>query len=440
MARATAPSPRTKVRRRAGRGSYGRATINAILDEGLVGHAAFVADGQPYAIPMLYARDGDVLYLHGSPLSRLVSGLAEGVPMCFTVTLLDGLVLARSAFHHSVNYRSVVVLGHGHGDARSRGQARGAAARSSSTSQRAAPTTPAARAIGELKATEVDARCRSTRPRRRSAPAGRSTRPRTTSCRSGPGELPLAHGRRRAADRRPLLAAESRTTSPTTTAPMHSPLHRFLAQARVDDLQPRRRARPHSRARPWLAPRRPLDSPVTLRFAFPDDSVALARLAALDSSVPPAQPVLLAEIAGELRAALSLSDGGTVSDPFFPSAAVVELLRARALQLAAADRGRVARVYVVGWQDGSGCAPPAGADTAIRASPGAVVARADGGRRPDGGRPPAAWATSRGRPCDPPSGSETACYRRRFAATRAEAVEPRPCCSTRAWLIGRDAR
>jgi uncharacterized protein len=111
MARAAAPTPRTKVRRRAGRGKYGRATVNAILDEGLVGHAAFVVDGQPYAIPMLYARDGEVLYMHGSPLSRLVSGLAGGVPVCFTVTLLDGLVLARSAFHHSVNYRSVVVLG-----------------------------------------------------------------------------------------------------------------------------------------------------------------------------------------------------------------------------------------------------------------------------------------------------------------------------------------
>src|SRR5262252_6414193 len=114
MTRAVAPSARTKVRRRAGRGRYGRATINAILDEGLVGHAAFVIDGQPFAMPMLYARDGDVLYLHGSPLSRLLSGLADGVPMCFTVTIVDGLVLARSAFHHSVNYRSVVVLGQGH--------------------------------------------------------------------------------------------------------------------------------------------------------------------------------------------------------------------------------------------------------------------------------------------------------------------------------------
>src|ERR1700694_250087 len=113
MARATAPTPRTRVPRRAGRGRYGRTTINDILDEGLIGHVAFVVEGQPYAIPMLYARDGDVLYLHGSPLSRLLSGLAEGVPMCFTVTLVDGLVLARSAFHHSVNYRSVVVLGQG---------------------------------------------------------------------------------------------------------------------------------------------------------------------------------------------------------------------------------------------------------------------------------------------------------------------------------------
>jgi uncharacterized protein len=111
MARAAAPTARTKVRRRAGRGRYGRATISAILDEGLVGHVAFVVDDQPYAMPMLYARAGDVLYLHGSPLSRLVGGLADGLPLCFTVTLVDGLVLARSAFHHSVNYRSVVVLG-----------------------------------------------------------------------------------------------------------------------------------------------------------------------------------------------------------------------------------------------------------------------------------------------------------------------------------------
>jgi nitroimidazol reductase NimA-like FMN-containing flavoprotein (pyridoxamine 5'-phosphate oxidase superfamily) len=108
------PTPRTRVRRRAGRGAYDRATVEAILDEGLVAHVGFVADGQPYVMPMLYARANDALYLHGSPLSRLLGALRDGVPMCVTVTLIDGLVLARSAFHHSLNYRSVVVLGTAH--------------------------------------------------------------------------------------------------------------------------------------------------------------------------------------------------------------------------------------------------------------------------------------------------------------------------------------
>jgi nitroimidazol reductase NimA-like FMN-containing flavoprotein (pyridoxamine 5'-phosphate oxidase superfamily) len=110
-ARVPPPSARTAVRRRAGRGRYDRAAIDAVLDAGFFGHLALVSEGQPYAIPMLYARDGDVIYLHGSPLSRLLGELVEGVPVCLTVTLIDGLVLARSAFHHSVNYRSVVVLG-----------------------------------------------------------------------------------------------------------------------------------------------------------------------------------------------------------------------------------------------------------------------------------------------------------------------------------------
>ena len=106
-----APSSRTRVRRRSARGAYDRVTIDAILDEGLVAHVAFVAAGQPYAIPMLFARAGDELFLHGSPLSRMVGTLRDGVPVCVTVTLVDGVVLARSAFHHSLNYRSVVVLG-----------------------------------------------------------------------------------------------------------------------------------------------------------------------------------------------------------------------------------------------------------------------------------------------------------------------------------------
>ena len=101
------------VRRRAGRGKYDRQTIDAILDEGRFAHVGIVSDGQPFVIPMLYARDGNQIYVHGSPLSRLVKTLVAGVPMCLTVTLLDGLVLARSAFHHSMNYRSVVILGEG---------------------------------------------------------------------------------------------------------------------------------------------------------------------------------------------------------------------------------------------------------------------------------------------------------------------------------------
>ena len=105
------PSARTTVRRLPERGSYDRATAHAILDEGLVAHVGLATDEGPVVIPMLYGRDGDRLLLHGSTASRLMRGGATGTPLCVTVTLLDGLVLARSAFHHAVNYRSVVVFG-----------------------------------------------------------------------------------------------------------------------------------------------------------------------------------------------------------------------------------------------------------------------------------------------------------------------------------------
>jgi len=108
---ATAPSPRSAVRRLPERASYEREAIHAILDEGLVCHVGFVADGQPFVIPCVYARIDDRLYLHVSPASRMLRAIASGAPLCVTVTPLDGLVLARSAFHHSMNYRSVVVLG-----------------------------------------------------------------------------------------------------------------------------------------------------------------------------------------------------------------------------------------------------------------------------------------------------------------------------------------
>ena len=102
---------RTTVKRRAERAAYDRGAIEAILDEGLVCHVGFVSEGQPYVLPTIYARVGDHLYVHGSAASRMLRGLAGGIDTCVTVTLIDGLVLARSAFHHSMNYRSVVVLG-----------------------------------------------------------------------------------------------------------------------------------------------------------------------------------------------------------------------------------------------------------------------------------------------------------------------------------------
>ena len=106
-----APTSRTRVRRLGERGVFDRAAIYAILDEALFCHVGFVEDGQPYVIPTIHARSGDVLYLHGSTASRMQRTLATGTPVCVTVTLLDGVVLARSVFHHSMNYRSVVVLG-----------------------------------------------------------------------------------------------------------------------------------------------------------------------------------------------------------------------------------------------------------------------------------------------------------------------------------------
>jgi nitroimidazol reductase NimA-like FMN-containing flavoprotein (pyridoxamine 5'-phosphate oxidase superfamily) len=109
--RATTLHPRTKLRRVPARGVYDRDAIDAILDEALIAHLGFVHDSQPYVIPTLHARVGDTLYVHGSAASRAIRTLSSGVPACVTVTLLDGLVLARSAFHHSLNYRSVVVLG-----------------------------------------------------------------------------------------------------------------------------------------------------------------------------------------------------------------------------------------------------------------------------------------------------------------------------------------
>ena len=105
------PTPRTQIKRIPNRGVYDKKTVYAILDEALYCHIGFAVEGQPYVIPTIHVRINDHLYIHGAPASRMLHTLNEGVPACITVTHIDGLVLARSAFHHSMNYRSVIALG-----------------------------------------------------------------------------------------------------------------------------------------------------------------------------------------------------------------------------------------------------------------------------------------------------------------------------------------
>ena len=111
MSETETPTARTRVVREADRAVYDRKAVYRILDEGFLCHVGFVIDGQPFVIPTSYGRKGSSLYIHGSAASRMLRRMKDGVPVCVTVTLLDGLVLARSVFNHSMNYRSVVVLG-----------------------------------------------------------------------------------------------------------------------------------------------------------------------------------------------------------------------------------------------------------------------------------------------------------------------------------------
>ena len=111
MSQPYTPTPRTRLVREADRAVYDRETAYGILDEGFLCHVGFVADGQPFVIPTSYGRKDASLYIHGSAASRMLRQMKEGFPVCVTVTLLEGLVLARSIFNHSMNYRSVVVLG-----------------------------------------------------------------------------------------------------------------------------------------------------------------------------------------------------------------------------------------------------------------------------------------------------------------------------------------
>src|SRR5437660_11725099 len=111
MAEPYSPTARTRVTREPERAVYDRAAAYQVLDEGFICHVGFVVEGQPFVIPTSYGRSGDDLYIHGSAASRMLRNLDQGISVCITVTLLDGLVLARSIFNHSMNYRSVVILG-----------------------------------------------------------------------------------------------------------------------------------------------------------------------------------------------------------------------------------------------------------------------------------------------------------------------------------------
>jgi len=108
------PTARSRVKRLPKRGHYDRETVYAVLDAGLIAHIGYVIDGQPYVTPTAYWREGDMLYWHGSAASRMLEHVGEGIPVSVTVTHLDGLVLARSGFHHSINYRSVMAFGRAH--------------------------------------------------------------------------------------------------------------------------------------------------------------------------------------------------------------------------------------------------------------------------------------------------------------------------------------
>ena len=106
-----ASSERIRVRRLGERGAYDRESLDEVLDEALICHVGFIADGDPYVIPTIHARDDDTIYFHGSPASRMLRLMEGGAEVCVTATIIDGIVAARSVFHHSMNYRSAVVLG-----------------------------------------------------------------------------------------------------------------------------------------------------------------------------------------------------------------------------------------------------------------------------------------------------------------------------------------
>ena len=173
-----------RLRRKRERGSYDRAVIDAILDEALIAHLGIADEhGQPFVIPTLHARSGDVVYCHGSTASRTLRALAAGAPACLTVTLIDGLVLARSAMHHSANYRSAMLIGQATllEDLDEKCAALQAVVEHIVPGRWADVRAPTRTSCGQRQCS----RCRSTSARRRSAAGRRWTTRRTTRCRRG---------------------------------------------------------------------------------------------------------------------------------------------------------------------------------------------------------------------------------------------------------------
>ena len=185
-ATALVPTDRATLRRKKDRGNYDRDVVDAILDEGLVCHVGFAVDDSIFVMPMAYARLGDTIYLHGATGNRMLRHLATGPEVCVTVTLLDALVLARSAFHHSMNYRSVMLFGRAVPVRDDEEKLRAHRSPCSNTSCRDEAFTPVP-LLPTSFALPRSSGSRSQRDRPRSAPAVRSTNPKTWGRRSGPG-------------------------------------------------------------------------------------------------------------------------------------------------------------------------------------------------------------------------------------------------------------
>ena len=179
------PTGRTRVRRIAKHGVYDRRVIYDILDEALICHVGFVDGGHPFVLPTIHVRIEDRLYLHGAKGNRMLDGITSGTAACVTVTLVDGLVPARSAFHHSMNYRSVVILSRAAWRSPIREISQGFSTRWWNTRYLVDCATPGHRVRRNLTPLK-SSRCQSTKHRRRSEPDRRSTTNPTTPCPSGP--------------------------------------------------------------------------------------------------------------------------------------------------------------------------------------------------------------------------------------------------------------